>query len=228
MAKKITIAIDGYSSCGKSTLAKKLAKKFSYLFIDTGAMYRAITYYALKHQIIGDDFFHTPLLIDSLPNIDIALKYDEQSETTLVFLNAEDITEEIRKPRVAQFVSKIASIKEVRQKLVESQRFLARNGGVILDGRDIGTVVFPNAELKIFLTASEEERSRRRFEEMKQNGIETTLEEVTQNLKERDYLDTHREESPLKMAADALLIDNTTLSIDDEIQIISEIFVKKL
>lgn len=228
MGKKITIAIDGYSSCGKSSLAKKLAKKFNYLFIDTGAMYRAITFYALKNQIISPEKFDIALLINSLSNINIELKYDEKAEITLVFLNDEDITQEIRKPIVAQFVSKIASVKEVRQKLVDLQRQQAKNGGVILDGRDIGTVVFPNAELKIFLTASEEERTRRRYEEMKQSGIETSFEEVMMNLKERDYLDTHREESPLKMADDAILLDNTHLSIEDEIQIISEIFVKKL
>lgn len=228
MGKKITIAIDGYSSCGKSSLAKKLAKKFNYLFIDTGAMYRAITFYALKNQIISPEKFDIALLINSLSNINIVLKYDEKAEITLVFLNDEDITQEIRKPIVAQFVSKIASVKEVRQKLVELQRQQAKNGGVILDGRDIGTVVFPNAELKIFLTASEEERTRRRYEEMKQSGIETSFQEVMMNLKERDYLDTHREESPLKMADDAILLDNTHLSIEDEIQIISEIFVKKL
>jgi len=211
--KKIVIAIDGSSSCGKSTLAKSLSKRLGYAFIDTGAMYRAITLYLLNHQIPVQ---HHAMVVDALPNIHIQFKNVEGSNHT--FLNGVDVEQEIRQMRVSQQVSEVAAIAEVRKKLVEQQQAMGKEKGVVMDGRDIGTVVFPNAELKIFLTATLEERVKRRFLELNTQNEPVSVEEVMTNLQHRDHLDSTRLESPLRQAEDAIMLDNTSLTEEDQLE----------
>lgn len=214
----IIIAIDGWSSCGKSTLAKALAKKLSYAYIDTGAMYRACTYYFIQHQI---DLKDEDAVLAALKNIQITFKSIEGLNTT--FLNGVNVEQEIRSMDVSNLVSPVAELSVVRKFLVEQQQAMGQQKSVILDGRDIGTVVFPNAELKIFLTAEPEVRAARRFEELKQKGIEITLAEVIANLQERDHIDSTRADSPLKQAEDAHLIDNTYMDLDTSIKKVLEL-----
>lgn len=220
MKKNITIAIDGYSSCGKSTLAKALAKELNYVFIDTGAMYRAVCYYALHNGIIQNGVIQQASLITSLPNIQIAFgELNTLTEARAILLNGIDISSEIRSLEIAQSVSKIAAIKEVRQKLVHIQQQLGETGGVVMDGRDIGTVVFPNAELKLFLTASIEVRTQRRLLEMRVSDPNVDEKAVAANLQERDHMDSTREESPLKQAEDAIVIDNSDLNQGEQLEL---------
>lgn len=214
----IIIAIDGWSSCGKSTLAKALAKKLSYAYIDTGAMYRACTYYFIQHQI---DLKDEDAVLAALKNIQITFKSIEGLNTT--FLNDVNVEQEIRSMDVSNLVSPVAELSVVRKFLVGQQQAMGQQKSVILDGRDIGTVVFPNAELKIFLTAEPEVRAARRFEELKQKGIEITLAEVIANLQERDHIDSTRADSPLKQAEDAHLIDNTYMDLDTSIKKVLEL-----
>jgi cytidylate kinase len=216
--KKITIAIDGYSACGKSTLARDLAKKLGYIFIDSGAMYRAVSLFCLRNNLVKNE---TPNLVEirkELPNIKLEFKHIE--DESRLFLNGEDVSSEIRNNAVANIVSKIAEIKEVREKLVEEQKQMGINGGIIMDGRDIASVVFPDAELKIFVTAKETIRVKRRFEELKNKGIYCSLEEVKKNLNERDFIDTHREISPLVQVPDAIVMDNSTLTREEQMEIV--------
>ncbi len=220
MSKKITIAIDGYSSCGKSTLAKKLAKALNYQFIDTGAMYRALTYAFAQQNLVSKDHLDEKNILQSLPSLEIQLDYQPDLEETFVKINGNDITQQIRLPEISALVSRIAAIKEVREKLVKEQRRIAEKGGYILDGRDIGSVVFPHAELKLFLTASPAIRAERRFKELSDKGIETTYEEVLKSLTERDEIDSNRKESPLIQTEDALVIDNSHMSIEEEMELI--------
>ena len=205
--EKYTIAIDGYSACGKSTLARALARRLGYSYIDTGAMYRAVTLYFQRHRIQPEDL---TAVREAVPHIHIDFRPDDNH----VLLNGEDVEREIRSLEVSQMVSPVAALSDVRRAMVELQRKMGRNGGVILDGRDIGTVVFPNADLKLFVTADQETRTDRRLSELLSAGQEATREEVAENLRERDHIDTHREDSPLRQADDAILLDNTHLNLD--------------
>jgi CMP/dCMP kinase len=217
--KKVSIAIDGHSSCGKSTLAKQIAKHFNYIYLDTGAMYRAVALFALNQNIIDKVDFDKKALIEKLPEINIEFKTDKNGKVN-TYLNDHNVEEEIRTMRVSSFVSPIATVKEVREKMVELQQKMGSKGGVVMDGRDIGTVVLPNAELKVFMTAKDEIRAQRRFDELKEKGIDDTFENVLQNLKERDYIDSTREESPLLRAEDALVLDNSELTRDEQLEIL--------
>jgi cytidylate kinase len=216
--KKITIAIDGYSACGKSTLAKDLAERLNFVFVDSGAMYRAVSLYCLRNNLIVDGNPKIEQIIADLPNIQ--MHFEKQADKTSLFLNDEDVSEEIRINAVAEIVSKIASIGPVREKLVLEQQKMGENGGIIMDGRDIGSVVFPNAELKIFVTANEEVRVQRRYNELKSKGIQSTLDEVRKNLQERDYIDTHREISPLIQVDDAIILDNSNLTREEQVDFV--------
>ena len=213
MQKKITIAIDGYAGCGKSTLAKALAKALNYTFIDSGAMYRAVAFYCLEQGFISDlDEIDSTQLLKQLDQISINLSPDQK-----VWLNNQDITEVIRSPKVAGVVSKVAAIKAVRTQLVELQRQMSVGGGIVMDGRDIGTVVFPDAELKIFVTASIEVRTQRRLAELKAKGEVIDKMAVQQNLLDRDHQDSTRAESPLKQAAEAVVLDTSALSREEQL-----------
>ncbi|MGA1226627.1 MAG: (d)CMP kinase [Tamlana sp.] len=213
---KITIAIDGFSSTGKSTVAKQLAKHLGYVYVDSGAMYRAITYYAMQKGLIDDTDFNLEALIYQLPNIEISFKFNEEKGFAEVYLNDVNVEKEIRTLEVSGFVSKVAAVLEVRKKLVEKQKKLGKDKGVVMDGRDIGTVVFPDAELKIFMTASAEIRAKRRYKELLEKGDKIDYDDVLNNVKERDYLDSNRKDSPLVKAKDAIEIDNSNLSLKDQ------------
>ncbi len=224
--KKLTIAIDGFSSCGKSTLAKELASRLHYIFIDSGAMYRAVTLYCLRHNWILGDQVQLTEIINALPSITIEFKMDDQGNKA-IYLNGENCENEIRQGFVASAVSRVAEIKEVREKLVHEQQKMGEKGGIVMDGRDIGTVVFPHADLKLFVTASIEVRTQRRYLELTQKGIEITLEEVKDNLVERDFIDSNRKESPLVQAEDAVLLDNSTMTREEQLQWVLELVVSK-
>lgn len=215
---KITIAIDGFSSTGKSTVAKQLAKELSYVYVDTGAMYRAISLYAMRKKYITEDTFNKEALIKDLPSLDLKFVFDPTRGYAAIYLNDENIEDEIRTLEVSQYVSRVAAVSEVREKLVSQQQQMGLEKGVVMDGRDIGTVVFPNAELKIFMTATAEERAGRRFKEMKQLGQDVNYDEVLKNVTDRDHLDTTREDSPLVKAEDAIEIDNSSLNIEEQFQ----------
>lgn len=226
--KKIIIAIDGFSSTGKSTLAKQLAKHLGYVFVDTGAMYRAITWYAIQKKHITLEGVNKELLIENVPSILLHFEFNEQLGFAEMYLNNQNVEKEIRTIEVSNFVSKIAEISEVRAKLVEQQQEMGKNKGIVMDGRDIGTVVFPDAELKIFMTASAETRAQRRFDELSEKGDAVTYEEVLKNVQERDYIDTHREDSPLVKAADAIEIDNSAMSKTGQFELVLNLVQKKL
>jgi cytidylate kinase len=217
--KKITIAIDGYSSCGKSTLAKALASSLHYVFIDSGAMYRAICLYALNRKLVKHGVVKTEELIKALPDIHLSFEKHPGTKEQSILLNGVDVSGEIRSLEVSQSVSQIAVIREVRQKLVHQQQLLGKKGGIVMDGRDIGTVVFPDAELKLFLTASIEIRSERRYAEMIAKGQKVKMKEVVENLTERDHIDSTREESPLRQAEDAIVIDNSHLTPKEQLEV---------
>ncbi len=210
--KKITIAIDGFSSTGKSTLAKQLANHLGYVYVDSGAMYRAVTLFAMQNGYIGTDFFDKQTLINSLHYIKLHFQFNGDLGFAEMYLNDVNVEKEIRSIEVSSFVSKVAEVSEVRLKLVEQQQEMGKKRGIVMDGRDIGTVVFPNAELKVFMTASPETRAQRRFDELQAKGDFVTYDEVFKNVQERDYIDTHRADSPLIKAADAIEIDNSELS----------------
>ena len=215
MAKKIIIAIDGWSSCGKSTLAKELAKELGYLYVDSGAMYRAITLYFLRNHV---DWTDKNEVKHALKEISLEFIYNEKSQQSEMHLNGENVEYVIRDLVVAEKVSDVAAIKEVRKFAVEQQQLMGKKKGVIMDGRDIGTVVFPKAELKIFLTADNAVRVERRFKELFEKNPNVTIEEIKANLEMRDYIDSNREESPLRKADDAILVDNTNLTAQETIQ----------
>ena len=221
--KKLTIAIDGFSSCGKSTLAKDLAKELNYIFVDSGAMYRGIAYFALQNKLIIDGVIHTELLINRLDEINLEFVYNKEKFESDLLLNGVNISTEIRKPAVASIVSKIAVLKEVRNKLVRTQQKLGEFGGIIMDGRDIGTVVFPKADIKLFVTADPKIRAERRFKELLLNDQDTSLEDITSNLEERDLIDTTREISPLVKAEDAIELDNSNLSRESQLQFVLDL-----
>ena len=221
--KNITIAIDGFSSTGKSTLAKQLAKHLGYIYVDTGAMYRAIALFAMQNDYISKDFLDKESLVNSLPSIKLHFQFNADLGFAEMYLNEVNVEKEIRTIAVSSFVSKIAEISEVRAKLVEQQQEMGKNKAIVMDGRDIGTVVFPDAELKIFMTASPETRAQRRFDELQAKGDAVTYEEVLANVQERDYIDTHRDDSPLVMADDAIEIDNSYLTRKEQFEAVLEL-----
>ncbi len=214
----ITIAIDGYSSTGKSTIAKQIANHLGYVYVDTGAMYRAVTLYAMQNDLIHKDDFNVEALIYQLNKIEITFKYNEDIGFAEVYLNGTNVEKKIRTLEVSSFVSKVAAISEVRSKLVAIQKQMGKDKGVVMDGRDIGTVVFPNAELKIFMTASAETRAKRRFKELIDRGDTVIYENVLKNVQERDHLDSTRKDSPLLKANDAIEIDNSNLSLEEQLE----------
>lgn len=216
--KKIIIAIDGHSSCGKSTMAKSLAQELGYIYIDSGAMYRVVTLYALRKGLIKNGIPETEKLVQELKNIKITFKWDETSGKNTTFLNGENVEEEIRRLEVSENVSPISTIAEVRHEMVKQQRENGKNKGIVMDGRDIGTVVFPDAELKIFMTASPEIRAQRRYLELKEKGQEVEYDSILQNVEGRDEIDSTREVSPLKKADDALILDNSYLSREEQLK----------
>jgi cytidylate kinase len=221
--KKITIAIDGFSSTGKSTLAKQLANHLGYIYVDTGAMYRAVTFFAMQNGYINAESFDKQTLINSLPDIKLQFKFNADLGFAEMYLNDVNVETEIRTIEVSSFVSKVAEVSEVRAKLVEQQKEMGKDKGIVMDGRDIGTVVFPNAELKIFMTASATTRAQRRYDELVAKGDTVTFEEVLANVEERDYIDTHREDSPLVMAEDAIEIDNSHLNREEQFKLVLEL-----
>jgi len=214
--KKITIAIDGFSSTGKSTLAKQLANHVGYAYVDTGAMYRAVTLYAMENGFIAEDFFNKEGLLNSLEDITLQFLYNPDLGFAEMFLNEENVEGKIRKIEVSNLVSRVAEVSAVRSMLVKQQQHMGENKGVVMDGRDIGTVVFPNAELKLFMTASPEVRARRRFDELTAKGDNVSYAEVLKNVQDRDHIDTHRKDSPLVKADDAIEIDNSYLTIYEQ------------
>ena len=214
---KIVVAIDGHSSCGKSTIAKAVAKSFGYAFIDSGAMYRAVTLYALRHQLVADGQVMKQELINVLPLITIEFRYNSLLQKSDTYLNGENVEEEIRQLPVSQSVSPVAAIAEVRAMMVRLQKAMGQNKGIVMDGRDIGTVVFPDAELKLFVTATAEIRARRRFDELTAKGESVSYDEILQNVQERDHIDSTREASPLRKADDALVLDNSTMTRKEQL-----------
>ena len=221
--KKITIAIDGFSSTGKSTLAKELAKHLGYAFVDTGAMYRAVTLFALQNKFINEDFFDQKALIKSLHNINLEFQFNKELGLAEMFLNGENVEKQIRTIEVSSYVSQVATVSQVRAKLVEQQQEMGKNKSIVMDGRDIGTVVFPQAELKLFMTANAQTRAQRRFDQLQSKGDPVTFDEVLKNIQNRDFIDTTRLDSPLKMAEDAIEIDNSNLSRKEQYNIVLEI-----
>lgn len=215
--KKITIAIDGHSSCGKSTMAKDLAKKIGYVYVDTGAMYRAVTLFALRNNLFEEDgAVKVDELEKRMDEIKISFKFNTETQRPDTYLNGELVEKEIRGMEVSNHVSPIAAIGFVREAMVAQQQRMGKKGGIVMDGRDIGTVVFPNAELKVFVTATAEVRAQRRYDELKGKGQEADYEEILKNVQERDYIDSHREVSPLRQAEDALLLDNSNMTIPEQ------------
>jgi cytidylate kinase len=223
LKKQITIAIDGFSSTGKSTLAKQLAQQLGYIYVDTGAMYRAVAYFAMQNQLISVDSFNKVDLVNQLKNIVLEFKFNSELGFAEMYLNGTNVEKAIRTIEVSGYVSKVAEVSEVRAKLVEQQQEMGKNKGIVMDGRDIGTVVFPDAELKIFMTASAATRAQRRFDELVQKGDSVSYDEVLKNVEERDYIDTHREDSPLVMAKDAVEIDNSHLTREEQFQAVLEL-----
>lgn len=212
--KRITIAIDGYSSCGKSTMAKSLARKIGYIYVDTGAMYRSVTLYAIRNNLfLQDGSVDSATLQTRMDEIDISFRLNKDTQTPDTYLNRECVEKEIRTLEVSQRVSIIAALPFVRTALVKLQQQMGKEKGIVMDGRDIGTVVFPDAELKVFVTASADVRARRRYDELKEKGMEADYEDILKNVNERDYIDSHRAVSPLRKADDAIELDNSHMTI---------------
>lgn len=226
--KKITIAIDGFSSCGKSTMAKDLAKEIGYIYVDTGAMYRSVTLYALQHGMFGaDNSIDTAALEKAIPQIKISFKLNAGTGRPDTYLNGQLVEKDIRTMEVSSRVSPIAALPFVRKALVEQQQAMGKEKGIVMDGRDIGTVVFPDAELKVFVTASAEVRAQRRFDELKAKGMPADLQDILKNVQERDYIDSHREVSPLRKADDAVELDNSNMTIAEQKQWLRNIFEER-
>ena len=224
--KKITIAIDGFSSCGKSTMAKDLAREVGYIYIDSGAMYRAVTLYSIENGIFDGDVIDTEKLKKAIKDIQISFRPNPETGRPDTFLNGVNVENKIRTMGVSSKVSPISALDFVREAMVAQQQAMGKEKGIVMDGRDIGTTVFPDAELKIFVTATPEIRALRRFDELKAKGQEGSFEEILENVKQRDYIDQHREVSPLRKADDALLLDNSNLSIEQQKEWLSEQFGK--
>ena len=227
--KKIIVSIDGYSSCGKSTMAKDLASRIGYTFVDTGAMYRAVTLLAIRNNLFDENNKpDTESLKRLLPDSTITQRHNPSLGKAETFLNGENVENEIRGMEVSSLVSAIATIPFVRSELVRQQQVMGKDGGIVMDGRDIGTTVFPNAELKIFFTASPQIRAQRRYAELLAKGQQTTKEEVLKNLEERDFVDSHREVSPLRQAEDAVVIDNTNLSPSEQLAMLLALYQERI
>ena len=219
--KKLTIAIDGFSSCGKSTVAKELARKLGYIYVDTGAMYRAVTLYCMRNGLISNDgTVDNENLKKVIGNINISFSYNKLTGANATLLNGELVEDEIRRIEVSNKVSYVSRIDFVREQMVRLQQDMGRQGGIVMDGRDIGTVVFPNADLKIFMTATPEVRAQRRFDELTAKGEKVNFDEILENVNQRDYLDQHRDVSPLRQADDAIVLDNSHLTRDEQFAII--------
>jgi cytidylate kinase len=226
--KKITIAIDGFSSTGKSTLAKQLAAALGYVYVDTGAMYRAVAYFAMQHNLVSESHIDKTGLIAELPNINLRFQFNPALGFAEMYLNNENIETQIRTIEVSRMVSKVAEVSEVRAKLVEQQQAMGQDKGIVMDGRDIGTVVFPEAELKLFMNASSKTRAQRRFDELIVKGQHVTFEDVLHNVEERDYIDTHRDDSPLVKAADAIEVDNSVMSKTEQFELVLKLVQEKI
>ena len=226
--KKIVIAIDGYSSCGKSTMAKDLAREVGYIYVDTGAMYRAVTLFAMRNNLFdGKGNVEAERLEQLLPQVQISFKLNAETGRPEACLNGEVVENQIRSLEVSQHVSPVAALPFVRAKLVEQQQAMGRDKGIVMDGRDIGTVVFPDAELKIFVTATAEIRAMRRYKELQAKGMLADFDDILKNVEERDYIDTHRATSPLRQADDALLLDNSNLTIAEQKQWLMKMFEER-
>ena len=228
MDNKIVIAIDGFSSCGKSTFAKQIAKKLNYLFIDSGAMYRAVTLAFIQHNVIMNGKVNSEKYLNTLSKIDVGFAFNEAKGLFEVTLDGVVVENEIRKPEVANLVSVVAAIPEVRERMVELQRKLGEKKGIVMDGRDIGTVVFPSAELKIFMTADPVIRAERRLKELLEKGINITLDEVLANIKERDHLDQTRDVSPLQKAHDAIVLDNSHMTVEEQMNWVENLVKERI
>lgn len=215
-SRKIVIAIDGFSSCGKSTFAKAIAARLGYIFIDTGAMYRAVTLYALEHGAVVDGEVLSDKVVELLPQIEISFSFNSERGASDIYINGEQVEQKIRSIEVSNLVSKISSIAQVREKLVAMQQGMGQQRGVVMDGRDIGTVVFPDAELKIFMTADPKVRAQRRYDELTAKGDNVTMEEILENVLSRDHADMNREISPLRQADDAIVLDNSHMSVEEQ------------
>ncbi len=216
--KKITIAIDGYSSTGKSTIAKQLAKQLGYVYVDTGAMYRAVTLYAMQKGFIGDGTIDKDSLVAHLNDINLAFKYNKYLGFAEMYLNGVNVEKEIRTLNVSRYVSAIATISEIRSMLVKQQQEMGKKKGVVMDGRDIGTVVFPDAEMKLFMTASPDKRAKRRYKELLERGDDVIYQEVLENVINRDHIDSTRKDSPLKKAKDAIAFDNSDMGLQEQFE----------
>ncbi|MCU0461069.1 MAG: (d)CMP kinase [Bacteroidales bacterium] len=228
MKKKLIIAIDGYSSCGKSTFAKTIAKELNYLYIDSGAMYRTVTLYCMRHGLVDNDKLDLQSIVNELKDINIEFVYNPDIAEYETFLNSENVEKEIRGIEVSRHVSRISQISEVRTRMMELQRQIGMFKGIVMDGRDIGTVVFPDAELKIFMTASVEIRAKRRYDELKNKGVEIDFEEIRRNIVARDITDENRDISPLRRADDALVLDNTRMTVAEQMTWVMNIIEKKI
>lgn len=217
MKKKIIVAIDGHSSCGKSTMAKDLAREVGYIYVDTGAMYRTVTLYALRHGMFqSDGTVNEEALREAMPTVQVSFVLDPATQLPHACLNGEDVENDIRGMEVSSHVSPIAALPFVREAMTRQQQLMGQAKGIVMDGRDIGTVVFPQAELKVFVTASAEVRAQRRYDELTAKGKTVNYEEILQNVTERDYIDSHRSVAPLRQAPDALLLDNSHLTIAEQ------------
>jgi cytidylate kinase len=226
--KKITIAIDGFSSTGKSTLAKQLANHLGYVYVDTGAMYRAVTFYAMQNNLVSEEHLDKENLIKALPTINLKFHFNEALGFAEMYVNDVNVENEIRTLNVSRCVSQVAEVSEVRTKLVASQQEMGKNKAIVMDGRDIGTVVFPDAELKIFMNSSAQTRAERRYNELIEKGQKVTFEEVLENVQERDYIDTHREDSPLVKADDAIEINNSTLTKQEQFDLVLKLVEERV
>jgi cytidylate kinase len=225
--RRLTIAIDGYSSCGKSTLAKEIAQKLNYIYADSGAMYRAVTLHMLNKGILKDGAFIIAQVVQELESINIRFEFDTKTSRSETYLNGENVEKDIRNSKITKHVSVISAVKEVREKLVEIQQNIGIEGGVVMDGRDIGTVVFPNAEVKLFMTASNQIRAERRYKELKEKGENISLEQVATDLQKRDHYDMNRDISPLRKAEDAIEIDNSDLDRSSQLTLSLSLIEKK-
>jgi len=223
MSKIIIIAIDGFSSTGKSTIAKLIAKKYNYIYVDSGAMYRAVTLFAKENNFVGNDFLDTKQLIFNLKQISLSFKFNESLGFSEMYLNNKNVEKEIRSLEISQLVSKVSAISEVRKKLVSEQQLMGLDKGIVMDGRDIGTVVFPKAELKLFMTASADKRASRRYKELTERGDDVQFDDILFNVQERDKLDSTREDSPLVKAKNAIEFDNSNMEIREQFEKICDL-----